>query len=553
MSFRIQKTFVVKCYFCAIALAGCAPASVPPVKPPDNYRGPVAEAPAAVSGDSWIYEYPDGRQFRGSTDALLKNNNVRFPLWNGKQWSYETEVTRMSGRSLHPHAPERANIECEVAGFENVTVKAGTFEAFACKCKCELTIRPLIFSEYCGGFTVWYAPAIRNIVRVKTEDTGSTYELAKYRFSKRGLDPGSYEAKDVDDFLDRGRTYLDRKDYDRAIEEYNRALQLDSKNTDALFYRAWARGEKRDYDGAIQGYTDYIQLNPNSAAAFNNRGNIYRNRKEYDRALEDYDRAIQLNAKYALAFYNRGILYRERKDYDRAIADLDQAIRLNPRYDSAFNMRGNVYRDKKEYDRAIQDYSEAIRITPTFATAFNNRALAYRDKQEYDRALADYESAARIDSKIAQHRLIGYIHFYRGETEKSAEALKRAVDSTPQNLYAVIWRYLTTAKTVDTQAAVRELTEHAAKIGSSEWPRPVIDFYLGRIDEKTMIAAAENAEAAKIPERMCEANFYSAEAKLLKGMNEEAGALLRAAEQGCPMNFNEAHAARAELRRLAQR
>jgi lipoprotein NlpI len=65
-----------------------------------------------------------------------------------------------------------------------------------------------------------------------------------------------------------------------------------------------------------------------------------------------------------------------------------------------------------------------------------------------------------------------------------------------------------------------------------------------------MYAAAENPEPKKNTEQICEANFYAAEAKLLKGATEEAIPLLRAAEKECPPTFYEAHGARAELKRL---
>ena len=146
---------------------------------------------------------------------------------------------------------------------------------------------------------------------------------------------------------------------------------------------------------------------------------------------------------------------------------------------------------------------------------------------------------------------MGYLRFYLGDTAKSAEAMERAVRATPPNVYAVIWRYLTAAKTGDAQSAARELGDNAAKIKDKAWPAPVMDFYLGKIDEKAMYAAAQ-ADDAKTSERICEANFYAAETKLLRSLTEQAAALLRTAEKDCPIGFHEAHAARAELKRLVR-
>ena len=81
----------------------------------------------------------------------------------------------------------------------------------------------------------------------------------------------------------------------------------------------------------------------------------------------------------------------------------------------------------------------------------------------------------------------------------------------------------------------------------------MIDFYLGKIDEKELYAVVEDADTKKKSEQVCDANFYAAEAKLLRGLTKEAIPLLRAAQKDCPSDFPEAHGASAELKRLGQR
>ena len=341
-----------------------------------------------------------------------------------------------------------------------------------------------------------------------------------------------------------------KKDYDQAIENYNAALRLNPNYATVFNSRGNVYLDKKDYDRAIQDYDQAIGLSPNYAVAFYNRGLAYQNKKDQDRAIQDYDQAIRLDPKYATAFNNRGNVYRDRKDYDRALQDYNQAIRLDPKYAAAFNNRGNVYRDMKEYDQAIQDYDEALRLNPNYVLALNNRAVAYRGKKDYEHALTDHEAAGRIDPKVERHKSIGYTLFFMGRVAQSAAAMDRAVKAAPQDMYAILWRYITLAKENRVEIASRELGENAAKLKEPRWPLPVIDFYLGKITEKEMYAAAENPDPKKNGEQICEANFYSGEAKLLKNATNEAIPLLRTAEKACPPTFNEAHGASAELKRL---
>jgi tetratricopeptide (TPR) repeat protein len=76
---------------------------------------------------------------------------------------------------------------------------------------------------------------------------------------------------------------------------------------------------------AMEDYNKAIQLNPNDAVAYNNRGNAYHAQGQYDRAIEDYNKAIQLNPNYAQAYAFRGAAYVGKGQYDRAISDFQKA------------------------------------------------------------------------------------------------------------------------------------------------------------------------------------------------------------------------------------
>lgn len=54
-------------------------------------------------------------------------------------------------------------------------------------------------------------------------------------------------------------------------------------------------GDNRQYDLAIADYTKAIQLNNNNGYVFTLRGGAYSQQGLYDLAIKDYDRAIELN------------------------------------------------------------------------------------------------------------------------------------------------------------------------------------------------------------------------------------------------------------------
>jgi len=66
---------------------------------------------------------------------------------------------------------------------------------------------------------------------------------------------------------------------------------------------------KREYDRAIQDYDEAIRLVPSYARAFNNRGAAYMDKREYDFAIRDFDQAIKLRYLCPSRYYCRRRVY----------------------------------------------------------------------------------------------------------------------------------------------------------------------------------------------------------------------------------------------------
>jgi Flp pilus assembly protein TadD len=67
--------------------------------------------------------------------------------------------------------------------------------------------------------------------------------------------------------------------------------------------RGIAYADKRDYDRAIADYNQAIRLNPNSSA-YNNRGAAYYNKGNKTQAWADYNKALELDPNNTTAWNN---------------------------------------------------------------------------------------------------------------------------------------------------------------------------------------------------------------------------------------------------------
>ena len=234
--------------------------------------------------------------------------------------------------------------------------------------------------------------------RAQTWDNQKDYDKAIADYSKAiELDPQFVEA-----YNNRGIDREKQKDYEKAIADYSKAIDLSPGYAAAYNNRGNAWGDKKDYEKAIADYAKAIELDPRYAAAYNNRGTAWGEKKDYDKAIVDFSKAIELDPRYAEAYYNRGVVWDKKRDYDKAIADHSRAIEISPKFAKAYYNRGNVWGEKKDYDKAIVDFSKAIEINPNDAEAYYHRGHAWNDKKDYDKAIADYAKAIEINPKGAE-------------------------------------------------------------------------------------------------------------------------------------------------------
>jgi tetratricopeptide (TPR) repeat protein len=81
--------------------------------------------------------------------------------------------------------------------------------------------------------------------------------------------------KDADFYNNQGVAYDDKGQFDKAIANYNKAIELDPKHAMAYYNRGNSYYDKREYDKAISDYTKATEINPRYAEAYNNCGNAY--------------------------------------------------------------------------------------------------------------------------------------------------------------------------------------------------------------------------------------------------------------------------------------
>lgn len=133
-------------------------------------------------------------------------------------------------------------------------------------------------------------------------------------------------------FYHRGFAYLNKGDYDRAIQDYNQAIRLKPDDAEALNNRCWARAvTNRAIELALSDCNESLRLAPDKASTLDSRGFVFFRMGQFDKALADYEEALKGNPQSASSLYGRGLAKHRKGDTAGGDADIAAADELDPK------------------------------------------------------------------------------------------------------------------------------------------------------------------------------------------------------------------------------
>lgn len=187
---------------------------------------------------------------------------------------------------------------------------------------------------------------------------------------------------EVEKLVEIGNSYFDQENYPKAIEYYQKAINIDPNQSTPYNNIGAAYSRMDNYDKAFEYYKKALAIDPNDPVRQNNMGDIYYNRGDYDNAIEHYKKAVTVDNKYINGYKNLGHSYLQKDDYDQAIYYFERALDIDPNEDQAYNGIGNVYYRQGNYEKSIEYYEKAIELAPNAEVYHNNLKNAMENKDE---------------------------------------------------------------------------------------------------------------------------------------------------------------------------
>lgn len=186
---------------------------------------------------------------------------------------------------------------------------------------------------------------------------------------------------------------------DRAVEFFSQQIREDLTSRSHR-YRGIVYMERREYERAIEDLTESIRLDPGRPDAWNFRAGCYNRLGQYDKAIEDCSQAIRLAPRWVGPYTSRGVVWQNKREYGKAIADYQKVIELDPDSVRGHNNLAwiratcpdETYRDGEQ---AVESGIKACELSNWKAHyALNTLGAAYAETGDFEKAI-EYEQRAR--------------------------------------------------------------------------------------------------------------------------------------------------------------
>jgi tetratricopeptide (TPR) repeat protein len=197
---------------------------------------------------------------------------------------------------------------------------------------------------------------------------------------------------------------LQRGERDKALEQYERILEIDPSRTEFLNAIAGLHRQMGDFDTAISYYESYAKEHPNDANAFQSLGTTYEIRGEYEKARQNYERALVIDPGLTNVIVDLGDIHGKLSEDEEALARFERALAES----------------KTPQERA--------RVHSSMRTFYSNRGQMEKSLQHMEALWAEEERyMAPVNAQLT--RLDEICMYVRGGRERDALDTMQSMES----------------------------------------------------------------------------------------------------------------------------
>ncbi len=217
---------------------------------------------------------------------------------------------------------------------------------------------------YRGGLTIgFYQITVEKENFIPTQSTvrvslGDTAKIEIKLKPFKGLPPVTKKISS------KGVSLLNEGKYEEAIEKFTEAITEDPENPIFYYYRGATFEKTGDLDKAMEDYQKSVELKADFILPTANIGKIYAKKREHEKAIEFYKKAVELGDQDATNYYNYGVCLMNLGKKEQAKEVLEKLISLDENYSDAYYQLGIIYIGLGDSAKAKEFLQKFIDLDP---------------------------------------------------------------------------------------------------------------------------------------------------------------------------------------------
>jgi tetratricopeptide (TPR) repeat protein len=233
-----------------------------------------------------------------------------------------------------------------------------------------------------------------------------------------------------------GLVYSTTKQYDRAIEEFKKSLELNPpgklENAETHLNLSILYKQKGEYDRAIEQGQKALSILPDYARAYRIMAEIHLKTERYAQAIEELNQSLGYEPNNAESYFLIGEVYYQQERYAEAGANYKNAISLKPDYPEPHYGLGMIFYQNGRLQEAKNRLQRAIEEKPDFTQAHYNLAVIYDEMGLLDEAIKSYAKTIELDNgHFMAYNNLGIIYGRKNQYDKAVVQFQKALEIKP--------------------------------------------------------------------------------------------------------------------------
>jgi tetratricopeptide (TPR) repeat protein/predicted aspartyl protease len=214
------------------------------------------------------------------------------------------------------------------------------------------------------------------------------------------------DATDPENYHQRGLAHWQSGRPLLAMSDFDTAAKLKPDHVPTLLSRGTLRLMRKDKPGAVADFEVAADTSPDDVELLLRIGGSFQSAGEYEEAIARYDawekkypKDDRLPAMLNDRCWSRAMTNR---DLNLALDDCDTALKKGARNSAIYDSRAFVHLRQGNFDKSIADYNAALNLQPKKALSLYGRGLAQLKKGMKSAGEADIKAALEIDPRAAE-------------------------------------------------------------------------------------------------------------------------------------------------------